>query len=73
MSAFTPGAIVTIRGLGSRPDLNGSTGVVKKWDAGQSRWIVNNVEGQPGSFALKEENLELGLTGRVALNLGETA
>ena len=59
MSAFTPGAIVTIRGLGARPDLNGFTGVVKKWDAGQSRWIVNNVEGQPGSFALKEENLEL--------------
>ena len=26
-----------------------------------------------GSFALKEEKLELGLTGRVALNLGETA
>ena len=126
MSAFTPGAKVTIRGLAARPELNGLTAVVEMSSRKhQGRWVVN-IEGQPKAFALKEENLELapalpsravlcaihhesgtkllaakkyhfvepgppmmarckadtpltatlaslGLTGRVALNLGETA
>ena len=102
MSAVTPGAKVTIRGLSARPDLNGLTGVVEKWDAGQSRWeatlhtvlcAIHHESGTKLLAAKKYHFIEpgppmmarckadtpltstfasLGLTGRVALNLGES-
>ena len=59
---ITPGAKVTLHGLQSRPELNGTTGVVKRWVKEQSRWRVNyEVEGEDGleskAVTVKPENL----------------
>ena len=37
---YKPGDRVLIVGLNSKPELNGTLGTVKKWDAKNERWKV---------------------------------
>ena len=64
--SFAVGADVTVRGLESRPDLNGATARVQRWDAQSGRYAVEILRLAAGatpavsdtSKALKPKNLE---------------
>ena len=64
--SFAVGADVTVRGLESRPDLNGATARVQRWDAQSGRYAVEILRLASGatpavsdtSKALKPKNLE---------------
>ena len=64
--SFAMGADVTVRGLESRPDLNGATARVQRWDAQSGRYVVEILRLASGatpaasdtSKALKPKNLE---------------
>lgn len=52
-----PGSCITIRGLTSRPELNGRQGAIVGWNEAAKRYKVE-VEGGQGSFQLKCENVQ---------------
>ena len=51
-----PGAAVILHSLSARADLNGASGVLRKYDEEKGRWNVA-VDGQAKKLALKAENL----------------
>ena len=55
--AFAPGACVTVRGLTSKPHLNGSKGRVLEFDVSKGRFNVLLADGA-STLALKPANLE---------------
>ena len=54
--SLRPGGQVILHGLSARADLNGASGVLKKYDEEKGRWNVA-VDGQAKKLALKAENL----------------
>ena len=50
---------ITLHGLQSRPELNGTTGVVKRWVKDQCRWRVHydDDEGESKAVTVRPENL----------------
>ena len=54
--ALRTGAQVILHSLSARADLNGATGVLRKYDEEKGRWNVA-VDGQAKKLALKAENL----------------
>ena len=57
---LVPGQHVYISGLKSKPELNGQTAVVKSFDEGSGRWVVQYNLGteERKEFALKPDNLQ---------------
>ena len=53
-----PGALVRVRNLVSRPELNGRTATVKSRDEKRQRWNCW-VDGEEKKLSLREENLQL--------------
>ena len=54
--ALRVGGQVILHGLSARADLNGASGVLRKYDEEKCRWTVA-VDGQAKKLALKAENL----------------
>ena len=54
--SLRPGGQVILHGLSARADLNGASGVLRKYDEEKGRWNVA-VDGQAKKLALKAENL----------------